>query len=224
MVSSIRKKKMRRSRSQPKKTRRQSKRQSKRKSKKSPRNRSKKSRRSSTPKMKRYSMEWYNYQLYGKGNEFLTESQINKYKKRSISVKSEIAQLTSEAKLAAIRKQISTLRETPSKTDNDSIVDDFGFCTARNKNNCQNSPSCDWNPSMNNKNGLCKLKAKVYQDYGFQKFAGPDKNLRERETHQLGYGPQGFGYYNNAYANVWKLPPREVAAITMQAQTQTSKF
>ena len=162
-------------------------------------------------------MEWYNYQLYGEGNEFLTKSQINKYKTRSTSVKSEIAQLTKEAELAAIRKQLSTLRETPSNTDNDTNVDDFGFCTARNQNNCQNSTSCDWNPSMNNKKGLCKLKAKVEEDYGFEKFAGPDKNLRARDTHQLGYGPQGFGYYNNAYANVWKLPPKEVAAIKKAA-------
>lgn len=89
-------------------------------------------------------------------------------------------------------------------TDDNNEIEDHGYCTARNENSCKKSKDCDWNPSMD-ENGLCKLKKTYKPDYGFSPYS-PHNYYRNSKTHDLGYGPKGFGYYSKEYTNMFKLP------------------
>ena len=88
-------------------------------------------------------------------------------------------------------------------TNNNSKSEDYGFCTARNESSCKASKDCDWNPSMG-RVGVCKLKRSYKPDYGFSPYS-EDSYYRDKATHELGYGPKGFGYYSKEYTSVYKI-------------------
>jgi hypothetical protein len=62
------------------------------------------------------------------------------------------------------------------------------------------------------------LKKNHKPDYGFSPYR-ENSYYRDKNTHELGYGPKGFGYYSKEYTSVYKI---DVSAMPSATPSETS--